>query len=227
MRAGLFPVLLLALACASPPASDPAHGAVWGYVTLRPKDGTTSGAGGYGDRRLRSAGHFDYSHPSFAVVYTANGPPPAPMPRTLSLESAADGVRWQPAHAAVGARDRVSIVNHTSLPQLVSAPGAGRVWSLAPGESATLEALAPGELQLHVLRAQTPPALVWVAAGAFALADSAGRFELRGLDPGDVQIRAWHPRLPPSAAHPVTLRAGEVARVDVEIGVDHAERGAP
>ena len=101
----------------------------------------------------------------------------------------------------------------------MSAPLAGFVRELAPGESVTLTPPQVGELEIHTLDTRAAAALVWVAPGAFAVADAAGRYELRGLPPGRIDVHAWHPRLPPSGAHPLEARAGEVTRLDLEIGV--------
>jgi hypothetical protein len=118
-------------------------------------------------------------------------------------------------------------VNRTSEVRIVSAPAAGFVRSLAPGEAVHVAAAEAGELELHALGGQAAPAVVFVAPGAFAEAGADGRYELRGLAPGAVQIRAWHPRLPVSVARRVEVAAGQALELDLEIGVDHAERAGP
>jgi hypothetical protein len=227
MRVALISALACALACATgAPAPDPQRGAVWGYVRLVPKGGAATSGDAYADRRLRDAALFDYSHPSFAVVYAAGGSAAAATSHTLSLEDSPRGLRWAPDHVAMGSSDELVVANRSPRAQIVSAPDAAWLRGLAPGASASLRPAQSGELALHMLGSDAPPALVWVAPGAFASADSAGRYELRGLEPGVASVRAWHPRLPPSAAREITLRAGEIVRLDLEIGVDRGERNA-
>lgn len=224
MRLALAAALACVFACAAgAPAPDLEHAAVWGYVKLVPKDGAAAAGDGYADRRLRDAARVDYSHPSFAVVYTA-GDAPAARSQTLAFVETPRGLRWLPARLAMGAADELVIVNRSARPQIVSAPEAGWLKQLAPGERTALHPSQRGELEIHLLGTDAAPALVWVAPGAYAAADAAGRYELRGLAPGAVRLRAWHPRLPPSAVREVTLAAGERVRVDLEIGVDRGER---
>jgi hypothetical protein len=65
---------------------------------------------------------------------------------------------------------------------------------------------------------------LFAAPGPFSTVSAAGRFELRGLAPGPVEIRSWHPRLPPSAAR-IDLAPNEIRRHDVEIGVGRDDEG--
>jgi hypothetical protein len=228
MRRTLLAALFSALACATgAPPPDAEHAALWGYVTLVPKDGAASAGDAYADRRLRDVARFDYAHPTFAVVYLANGAAPAPASHRLTLAESARGLRWEPAQLVVAAADELVIANGSPHPQIVSAPEAEWLRNLAPGESAVLHPPAGGELEIHRLGADAAPALVWIAPGAYATADAAGHYQLRGLTPGVAQVRAWHPRLPPSATREVALRAGESVRLDLEIGVDRRERSGP
>jgi hypothetical protein len=196
---------------------------LWGYVKLSPKHGAGGSADSYADRRLRSAPRFDYSHPVFAVVYTADAPQPPPSVRTLVLEPRDGEASWKPTRLALGLADSLRVDNQTAQPQIVSAPGLDWVGEVAPGASITLKPRRGGELEIFRLGGSQAQALVWVASGAYAVADSAGRYELRGLPPGRIDVRAWHPRLPPSEPQTVTLAAGQVSRLDLEVGVDRAE----
>lgn len=223
MRSLLIAACVMASACAAPPPPTQAEAALWGYVKLSPKHGVTDSGDAYADRRLRNVARFDYSHPVFAVVYTADAPPPAASVRTLVLEVGDGEITWKPARLAIGLEDSLRVDNRTAQTQVVSAPGLEWVGEVAPGASITLEPHLGGELEIYRLGASQSTALVWVAPGAYAVADAAGRYELRGLRPGRIDVRAWHPRLPPSEPHAVTLSAGQVGRLDLEVGVDRAE----
>jgi hypothetical protein len=223
MRGLLIAACVLALACATPPPPAQTEAGLWGYVKLAPKHGVRDSTDSYADRRLRSAPLFDYSHPVFAVVETADAPQPPPSVRTLVLEARGGEVTWKPARLALGLEDSLRVDNRTAQPQIVSAPGLDFVGEIAPGASITLKPRRGGELELFRLGASQAQALAWVASGAYAVADSTGRYELRGLPPGPIAVRAWHPRLPPSAPHTITLAAGQLGRLDLEVGVDRAE----
>jgi hypothetical protein len=226
MRWAFVHAAACALACAGAPAPDVGSATVWGYVTLVPKTGAAPSEAAYGDRRVQGATLFDYSHPRFAVVYAPSGPAAPARSHRVVLEPAQRGVRFAPERVAMGSADELTVENRTSETQIVSAPAAGWLHELPPGASAVFRSAASGELEIHALGTSARPALVWVASGVYAPADSTGRYELRGLEAGSTELRAWHPRLPPSSAHTLMLRAGEVARVDLEIGVDRGERSA-
>ncbi|HEU4429775.1 MAG TPA: hypothetical protein VFT98_13520 [Myxococcota bacterium] len=216
------------LACvAAPPTASPDRATAWGYVRLVPKAGLPAEEGGYSDRRLLGVQRFDYSHPAFAVVYAPGAPVRTAQTHELMLEARANGAHWSATVAAVGVNDRLRVANRTAIAQVVSAPALTWLRELAPGEATELAPAAPGELLLHVLGGAGETAIVWVSPGAFALANTAGRYELDGLPPEVRELRAWHPRLPPSAGHTVRLEAGAATRVDLEIGVDRAAGAEP
>jgi hypothetical protein len=218
---------LLALACASAPAPEPGRAVVFGSVELVPKRGVPEAAG-YGDRRLRDVPRFDYLQPRFAVVFADAPPASAPAPAALVIEPREHGgVRFQPAYGVTGLAAGISIENRSAETRVVSAPEADFVARLAPGETAHVAPGAAGELEIHLLGERAAPAIVFVAAGAFAPVGADGRYALRGLAPGSREIRAWHPRLPPSAPHRVEVAAGEAVRLDLAIGVDLSEGHAP
>ncbi|HEY8120985.1 MAG TPA: carboxypeptidase-like regulatory domain-containing protein [Myxococcota bacterium] len=227
MRHVLIASLAFALGCAAPAPPPGGQAAIWGYVRLVPKQGASGGGDAYADRRVRDAARFDYTHPKFAVVFAPGSAAPAQPAVSLALAGGGSGTAWRPAHAALALGSALAITNATNAPQVVSAPLAGFLRELAPGESASLTPAQAGELEIHALGASAEPALLWVSPGAFAVADSAGRYELRGLAPGEARIQAWHPRLPPSGAHAITLHAGELTRLDLELGVDRGAGGAP
>jgi len=217
----------LALACAGAPRADRDTALVFGSVRLVPKAGAELAPAAYGDRRLRDVARVDYQQPGFSVVFADAAGGAGVAPAALVLEARSGRVRFAPAHAATDLGGGVEITNASGETQIVSAPAAGFVQSLAPGATARVAPAEAGELELHVLGAKAAPALVFVAPGAFAQVGADGRYELRGLAPGAVEIRAWHPRLPVSVGQRVVLAAGQALELDLEIGVDRAEKGAP
>jgi hypothetical protein len=201
---------------------------VFGSVKLVPKAGTERASGGYGDRRLRDVARVDYHQPGFSVVFAdGTGAAAGAAPARLALETANGDVRFAPQYAATDLAGGIEVMNASGAPQIVSAPAAGFVQSLAPGATARVAPPAAGELEVHVLGARAAPAIVFVAPGRFAQVGADGRYALRGLAPGAVDIRAWHPRLPVSGARRVELAAGQALELDLEIGVDRAEKRAP
>lgn len=216
------------LACAgAAPRPDPGTGVVFGSVRLVPKAGSERAVEAYTDRRLRDVERVDYQQPGFSVVFANAAGPGAGAPAGFVLESRADRVRFAPAYGATDLGRGFDVRNGSRETQIVSVPAAGFVRSLAPGETAHVAPAEAGELELHVLGGAASPALVFVAPGAFVEVGADGRYELRGLAPGAVEIRAWHPRLPMTGAQRVELADGQALELDLEIGVDHAEKRAP
>lgn len=214
-------------ACATAPPSDPLSATVWGYVRLVPKENAALSGGGYGDRRLASVKRFDYSHPRYAVVFAPNAAPADLAPLRMNLQAGPDGAHLEPVLAFAATTQGVSIRNDTGLDQIVSAPGAGWVSRIAAGETTLLEGLDEGELILHVLGgagSNAPQtATLWIASGRIVQADESGRYVIDALEPGQHELRAWHPRLPPTRSVGFELGRGDVRRLDLEIGVDPAD----
>jgi Carboxypeptidase regulatory-like domain len=220
-----------AFGCATAPAPDPDSTVLWGYLRLLPKAGSQARGGGYGDRRVAEAKRVDYSQIQFAVVYVPSARSESPSPAELAIRASDRGSRIDPHYAATSPAAGIRITNATASPQIVSVPGAARLERVAAGESVLIPGLAPGESTVHLLGVPegdaTAPAQVWVTEGVTALVDASGRYALRGLEPGRHQVRAWHPRLPPSSIYAVDLTRGSVLRLDLEIGLDstHADAG--
>jgi hypothetical protein len=217
----------LLLACMGVPRADADSALVFGSVRLVPKAGAERAPAAYGDRRLRDVERVDYEQPGFSVVFADAPGAAATRAATLVLGERGGRVRLTPALAATDLAHGVVIENPSGRRQIVSVPAAGFVRALAPGESAHVAPREAGELEVHVLGANAPPALVFVAPGAFAQVGADGRYELRGLAPGAVEIRAWHPRLPVSLGRRVRVAAGQSLELDLEIGVDRAEKASP
>jgi len=218
-------VLGLAIGCAgSPPPVAPGEAALWGRLRLVPREGVPDAGGSYGDRRLRDVARVDYSRPGFAVLYVDTG---ATLGGRLDLAvvDAGFGPRIEPAHGVVGLDGWIDISNRTDGEHVVSAPSVGLVRKLAPGGTVRVRARGAGEIAVHVVDGTGPGARLFVAPGPWAVADAAGRYGIGGLVPGEVVLRTWHPRFPPTQ-HRVALVAGEARRIDVAVGVD-LSGGAP
>jgi hypothetical protein len=230
LASGLVAALLVA--CVGAPAlRDAAKSGVYGYLRLRPHEGSAPGptAGApkdaYGDRRYSDAGLVDYSKPGFAVVYLERGGEGAPAPAEIAIRArAGGGVVFAPAHAATAVGGEIALRNLDTQPHLVSIPGAGFVRSLAAGDRAVVSASAVGALEVFAPGAPDAAATVFVAPGPFAPVNESGRFEILEVAPGPNRLGVWHPRLPP-AAREVALTTGQVARVDLEIGVGRDGNG--
>ena len=232
--------LVAALACASDVPGPAATGraVVWGCLKLVPPAGSGSGSEGaaYGDRRLRDAQPVDYSRPGFAVVYLDGGETDAvsaPALRTgkssdvqLTIRSGAVAGRLSPRYVALGQDGRVVAQNRTDTYQVLTSPSLGLVKKLAPGESVVLEPMSAGEHPVHLLGATGTATTLFVAPGPFATVSASGRFVLKDLAPGVVDLRTWHPRLPPRSKR-VAIARGEVVRQDFEVGVGLEPNAGP
>jgi hypothetical protein len=214
----------LAIGCATAPEPDPDSTIIWGHVHLIPKAGTDKFDGGYGDRRVAQAKRIDYSQMKFAVVFVPTALNETLAPAELSIHDSENSFRIEPQFASTTPTAGIRVTNATSLDRIVSVPGTTHVDRIAAGESTIIRGLSPGESSVYLLglpQGESPdPAQVWVTEGVTAEVEPNGRYTLRGLAPGRHQVRAWHPRLPPSPIHPVELTRGSVLRLDLEIGVD-------
>jgi hypothetical protein len=221
-------VVGLLCACAStPPAPAPGRSGAWGYLKLVPREGVdavVAAPHAYGDRRLEGVEWVDYSKPGFAVVYAEGGNPPARERAALAIQSSDTGTHLAPPALAFGAGGELSVENRSGAAHVVSIPRGNLVRRLAPGESLSFVASAPGEWPVFLLDAPAEKALVFAAPGRYAVVSESGRFALDDLPPGRLLLRAWHPRFP-SAATWVDLSAGRLSRVDFELRVDRREQG--
>ncbi len=216
--------LLLGACASAPPPPAPGRAAAFGYVKLVPRDGVPSAGGShsYGDREFEGVSFVDYSKPGFAVVY-ADGPARAGDTAALVIRSGATHAGFDPPHAALAVGGVIRIANQSGESHVVSCPGAGLVKALAAGESIEVVAATPGEWPVFLLDVAGEEARVFAAPGPYRVVSASGRFELTDLDPGRMELRAWHPRFPPASAW-VDLAAGSSVRVDLELRVgDHEE----
>jgi hypothetical protein len=231
LASGLVAACVLVACVGAPALRDPAKSGVYGYLRLRPHEGSaaapTAGApkDAYGDRRYSGAGLVDYSKPGFAVVYLERGGEGAPAAAEIAIRArTGGGIAFDPPHAATAVGGEIALRNRDAQPHLVSIPGARFVRSLAAGDHVVLPASAAGALEIFAPGAPDAAATVFVAPGPFAAVNESGRFEIVDVAPGPNRLGVWHPRLPP-AMRAVALAAGDVARVDLEIGVGRSVEG--
>jgi hypothetical protein len=226
LRLALACGLGIALACVGAPRlEDPARSGVWGYLRLIPREGVvapspvagSAGGGAYRDRRISDATLVDYSAPGFAVVYVEEDDG-SDRGLTLEIRSGLVGLRLEPDGAALRTGGLITVENQTDETHVVSCPAAKVLRALAPGETLSFAARASGEHEIFVADSPGTRSRVFAAPGPFALVDGAGRYELLGVPPGLHDLHVWHPRFPPTVRR-VELRAGEVTRTDLEIGV--------
>lgn len=221
----------LALACAgAPPPPQPGLASVWGVVHLVPPDGASASVANssYGDRRLAGVRRVDYSRPGFVIVHAGRADPtegaairsvtetePA---ATLTIREANVGPRLEPAYIAFLAGREIRVSNAAREAYIVSCPSAGAVLKLAAGESALLQISDPGAHEFFLLGVSGAYTQAFASPGPFTIVSDSGRFVLSDLPPGPRTIHAWHPRLPP-IARGIALQAGQVLRLDLELGV--------
>ncbi|MFI5317887.1 MAG: hypothetical protein ACHQ6T_19470 [Myxococcota bacterium] len=216
---------IAALACAStPPAPTHGRGTLFGELRLVPHAGVTmpdAADPSYQDRHMRDAVIFDYSRPGFAVVYL-EGAAPQGERVDLTIRSSEFETRLAPRWLALAAGGTVAVRNATAEAHTVSCPSLSLVARLGPGESLDLKASSPGAHAVFLLDRPQVESGVFAAPGPYAVLTQDPRFELRDLPPGRVQLRAWHPRLPP-LARSVDVVADQVTRVDLEMGVGRTQ----
>lgn len=213
-------VLLCAHCATAPPAPAPGRVVLHGRLDTAPKEGApAAGGGAYGDRRLADVERVDYSRVDLGVVYVVGEDRPAPEDRArFALVPGRVAPRIEPRDAVVGLAGRIAIHNGLEQAEWVSIPALDVLASVEPGGSLEVPMEEPGELEIHLLSSGAEPPRVFVAPGPFAVVRGSGRFALPDLRPGRVELRAWHPRLPPWARS-LELRPDETLRVDVELGV--------
>lgn len=233
VRAAIIAAATWLAACAAQQGGGPLHelgvpapgtAGVAGTVRLVPHEGAPShpDGGGYGDRRLHDVRFVDYSKPDSCVVYLDVAGRPGGLAH-LAVEESLSGVRLSPRLAVVGVAGEVVIENRAPGAVVVSLPAVDRVERIEAGAELRVRAERAGPLEVFVLGADQP-ARVWVSPGPWARPDASGRYALTDLPPGRFTLRAWHPRLPASAAV-VELRPDAVAHADFELGVGRSTGG--
>lgn len=206
----------------------PGKGRVFGTLRLVPHEGVphaSGGGGSYGSRRLRDTELVDYSTPGFAVVYVAEGAPPGGSV-SIAVRDTLVEPRLEPAALAVGAGGRIVLENASASSHIVSYPAARLVRRLEPGGRIEIPVPQAGEQGLFLLDVPDAAATLFAAPGRYAVVSTSGAFALDDLEPGAVELRAWHPRFPPVGRR-VDLAADTSLQVDFEMGVGIGPDGAP
>jgi len=219
---------LIALACASaPPAPTRGRGTLFGVLRLIPHAGVTMPDASdptYQDRRTRDTRIFDYSQPGFAVVYLEGRAAPGERVE-MSIRASDFETRLEPSWLALAAGGTVAVHNTTGEPHTISCPSLSLVARVAPGETLEISAKTSGAHSVFLLDRPQVESGFFAAPGPYAVLTRDPRFELRDLPPGRVELRAWHPRLPP-IARSVEVVADQVVRVDLEMGVGRGSEEA-
>jgi hypothetical protein len=172
----------------------------------------------YTDPRLSGVKLVDYSDPGAAVVWV-DRPPLSDERVDLEIRTTPLGVRLAPSLAVVGIGGWIQLMNRSGQAQTISVPEEGWVRVLEPGERIEWTPPAPGERSVFLLGDSSDELRLFVSPGRHARVAAGGRWELPDLAPGPARLSAWHPRLP-GPTHELEVTAGEVARVDLEVGVD-------
>ncbi len=182
------------------------------------------GGGAYQDRHLADVAIVDYARPGFAVVWL-DGVAPRGAGARLAIRANEFETRLEPTWVAVAAGATLELSNSTREVHTVSCPSLGIVRRLEPGQALALPVADAGAHALFLLDRPQIEGGVFAAAGPFAVLTNTGHFELRDLVPGAARLHAWHPRLPPVERR-VEVVAGEILRVDLEMGVGRGEEEA-
>ena len=225
MRRRAVSIALVAIAfvwfsCAgtgSAPAAGKAR--VFGTLRLVPHAGapTPSGGGAYSSLRLRDAGLVDYSTPGFAVVFVNEGTKPGGS-AVVTIRDTHVEPRLEPDHLAIGDGGSITVVNAGAAAHILSYPAAKLVRRLGAGERFEIPVPGAGEQGLFLLDVPDASTTIFAAPGRFAVVSTAGDYELRDLEPGAAELRAWHPRFPPVVTR-LDLAPDTSVRVDLEMGV--------
>ena len=153
----------------APPAPD--TGTLWGYFTLKPREGVKPGGGdgsGYSDRRYRDVEYVNYRDPGFAVVYL-EGPPPTVGAVNVTLEQTRRGLDFNTRYSAVGVGGTVNLKNLDRENHIFSCPMANFMRRLGPGENAAITIKNAGEYAIFVLDYPGTKTTVFAAPGPFSL----------------------------------------------------------
>lgn len=189
-----------------------------------PREGVTpggQGGGSYGSRELRDVEFVDYNRPGYMVVHTEGTPPKGDALR-LRIREARRGVELVPKHGVVAVGGKIVVHNEADAGILLSDPVAGVMVRVGAGETLEIDAGNVVTHDLHLLGHDGEQTTVFVSPGPYSVPSDTGRFELANLEPGPTTFRTWHPRFP-SMQQSVELRADEVTRVDLKVGVANLE----
>ena len=154
------------------------------------------------------------------VVYVAADPGiAAPPPATIPLLHQKDAA-FLPAFLAIAAGQKVSMPNDDMIFHNVfsySKPNDFDLGLYAAGESRTVTFAHPGVVKLYCSIHESMNGIVFVAPTPwFAVADSEGRFALRGVPAGAHRIRTWNEKLP-DTEQITTVPTSGVSALDIPL----------
>ncbi len=205
------------------PEPSPGMSNVWGYARMVAPDEVPD-ALAPDEAQFSEFELTRYEKPSFAVVYLENGTPNTePVQLTISNES---GVCLSPHFCAMGEGADLIIKNETTQACTLSSPEQGLLIQIGPRSETQFTAGTSGSFELFPIRNPEQGAKVFVAPGPFSVLDDQGQWSLRDVDPGQHNLRAWHPRLPQTEGK-IHLNVGETQRVDLEMGIGGLPKVSP
>lgn len=166
---------------------------------------------------------YDYAAFDDLVVHVASrdARPRGGDPREIAL--APEG--FEPSFLALGAGDRVRVVNRMSRPvgfYAVDAEMEEEAWSskvVDPGSSADWSPPAPRLMRLYAQGLDSEATIFSAPGQDVAVVESGGEMVLWDLSPGEYAVGGWHPILP-CESETVTVRAGEYAEVELVFSVE-------
>jgi plastocyanin len=158
------------------------------------------------------------------VIYlepTASAPPPPPV--RASLEQRDE--RFQPRVLVVPVHSTIDFPNRDDVYHNVFSLSETRTFDLGRygrNASKSVRVDRPGVVRVFChIHADMSAAIVVVDGPAFATPDSAGRYALGSLPPGDYTVVGWHERSNP-VRRVVHVDAGETTRLDLRIPIADA-----
>ncbi len=208
--------------CATTSAPIGDMGSVWGYVTLKAREGVTlnqASGSGYEDRRLKDVEFVDYSKPGFVVIYLEHVSPPENDAVSVIFRETRFGSRFDSKYGVVGIGGKIIIENADKVGHTFSCPQIGFLKYLDSGSKAEINPKRSGELRFHVIDSIDKEALIFVSPGQYAISSDVGRWELKNITPGQHRLNAWHPRFPPVSSF-IEIKKNSKLRNDIVIGVD-------
>ena len=212
--------LLTLIGCVSTTPAIPGTGTLWGYLTLKPRQGVKPGTqdtSGYADRRYRHVEFVNYKNPEFAVIYL-DGPPSPTGSANVVLKETRYGPSFNSKHKAVGLKGTIVLKNLDQKTHIFSCPKGKFLQPLASGEEATISVNSSGEYTIFILDNPELESTVFVSPGPFAVVTENRRWELPNQIPGVWTLRTWHPRFP-ALSRKIDIRKNTVQQIDLEIGV--------
>jgi plastocyanin len=156
-----------------------------------------------------------------AVVYLEALEAPLATLLQASAEVRQHSARFEPDFLVVAVGQRIEMPNDDTIFHNVfsySKPNAFDLGLYRAGESRTLRFDHAGPVRLYCSIHERMNGLIFVAPSRlFAVPGDSGEYRIKRVPPGRYRLHVWTQRLP-ELSLPVTLAAGEEARLDVSLG---------